>query len=314
MVAQSPPGVVAYTHAPDGKPPWPVLDIYTVRADGSGQKALTSDGHSHHPVWSPDGRRLLFIHDAALQTKAPYKETPGFETHHAVELSVMDADGRNRRVLRVIEPVIYKAVWSPDGKMLAINAGTSQSPGEPAKVGVYLLDASGQGELRLLVPNAWSPSWSPDGKKLAFTVEGPRGQWSIHVANADGTDSVRLTGPSTGNGSAAWSPDGQQLVFQRDTEPGSHQIFVMNADGSNLRKLTKDPAWACGASAWASGGDHIVMGCRSADQSCGMGVYSTGHPMPECTRRLFLLDVRTPNAKPVRITDHDAALPSYRPK
>jgi len=62
---------------------------------------------------------------------------------------------------------------------------------------------------------------------------------------------------------------------------------------------------------WASGGDQIVTGCQSADHPCGMGIYSTGHPMAECTRRLFVLDIKTPNAKPVRIIDHDAALPSY---
>jgi len=295
-----------------GKPPWPVLDIYTVRTDASERKALTSDGHSHHPAWSPDGRRILFIHDAALQTKPPCKEMPGFETLHSVELSVI-ADGRNRRVLRVIEPVIHKAVWSPNGKMLAISAATSQPAGEQAKVDLYLLPASGQGKLRLLVSNAWLPSWSPDGKKLAFTVERPQGRWSIHVANADGTSSVRLTGPSSGEGSAVWSPDGQQLAFERLTEPGSRQqILLMNADGSNLRQVTKDPSWACSAPSWASGADQIVACCRSADHPCGMGIYSTRHPMAECTRRLFLLDVKTPNAKPVRITDHDAALPSYR--
>jgi hypothetical protein len=38
-----------------------------------------------------------------LSTKPAYRETEQTKSHHPVELSIMDADGRNRRVLRVIE-------------------------------------------------------------------------------------------------------------------------------------------------------------------------------------------------------------------
>jgi Tol biopolymer transport system component len=110
-----------YTHAPDESAPWPVTDIYSMRGDGSNVKALTNDGHSHSPIWSPDGRRILFIHDSALRTKPAYREPKEFESYHSVELYVMDADGKNRRLLRRLEPVIYSAAWSPDGKTLAIS-------------------------------------------------------------------------------------------------------------------------------------------------------------------------------------------------
>ena len=34
----------------------------------------------------------------------------------------MDRDGGNRHLLRRMEPVIYSAAWSPDGKTLAVSA------------------------------------------------------------------------------------------------------------------------------------------------------------------------------------------------
>lgn len=54
---------------------------------------LTNDGHSHTPAWSPDGRRILFVHDSTLQTKPAYREEKEFESYHSVELYVMDKDG-----------------------------------------------------------------------------------------------------------------------------------------------------------------------------------------------------------------------------
>jgi Tol biopolymer transport system component len=168
-------GTIAYTRAPDGAPPWPVQDVCIVRTDGSGDRCLTTDGHSHHPSWSPDGKHILFVHDSTLSTKPAYRETEQTKSHHPVELSIMDADGHNRRVLRVIEPVIYSVAWSPDGATLAISAATSLH-GEPPQAGLFLLPANGKGELRLLCSSAWTPSWSPDGSRLAFTVEHPRGR------------------------------------------------------------------------------------------------------------------------------------------
>lgn len=90
---------IVFTHAPDGGPPWPVNDIYSVRSDGTGLKALTTDGHSHGASWSPDVRQIVFIHDATLQ--------------------ILNADGTNRRLLRRIEPSL-----SPSPREL----GSSSSP------------------------------------------------------------------------------------------------------------------------------------------------------------------------------------------
>ena len=292
-------GVIAFTHAPDGGPPWPVEDVYTIHVDSSGFERLTSDGRSHHPTWSPDGKRLLFIHDPEPGTRP-------------TELSVMDRDGGNRRVLRVIAPVIYSAAWSPNAQTLAISALT----GEPPRAGLFVLPANGKGELRLLIVDAWTPSWSPDGKKIAFTLEHPRGHWSIHVAKIDGTGDVRLTDEGVDSGSPAWSPDGKRIAFDKFTGvEGRQQVFVMNADGSNVRPITTSTAWSCEHPAWSPDGTELAVACRSAAVPCGRGIYSNGQLMPECTRRLFVVRlVAAEDAKPVMLVDHDGSIPSFAPR
>src|SRR5437667_12519140 len=157
----------------------------------------------------------------------------------------MNADGSDRKLLRHIEPVIYSAAWSSDGKTLAITcipevwASVPRPADEPARAGLFLLSADGMGELRPLFPNAFTPSWSPDGKRLAFSVERPRGRWAVHVANTDGSHDVQLTDSNRIGGSPAWSPDGTHIAFDEFVDPGRQQVFVMETDGSQVRQLTR---------------------------------------------------------------------------
>jgi TolB protein len=313
-------GTIVYTHAPDGSAQWPVTDIYSMGADGTNVKVLTDDGHSHTPGWSPDGRRILFVHDSTLQTKPTYREQKGFESYHPVELYVMDKDGSHRHLLRRLEPVIFSATWSPDGKKLAITCVTEawanlpHPTDEPVRAALVLLPADGQGEPRLLFRNAFTPSWSPDGKKLAFSVEHPRGLWSVHVANSDGSNDVQLTDPSLIGGSPAWSPGGELIAFDEFADQGRRQqIFVMDANGSNVRQLTMDPNWACQHPSWSPDGKQIAFSCRSASSPCGMGFFSTGSVMPACVRRIFTAKLRDSKSEPTQLSEHDGASPAFAP-
>lgn len=311
-------GAIVFIHAPDGGAPWPVEDVYAMDADGTNVRALTNDGHSHGPVWSPDGQRVLFIHDSTLQTKPAHKEQQGFESYHPVELYVMERDGRNRRLLRRMEPVIYSAAWSPDGKTIAVtsileaSANRSQAAGEPMHPGLFLLPADGQGEPRLLFQDAFTPSWSPDGKRLAFSVDRPRGQWAVHVANADGSNDRQLTEPALTAGSPAWSPDGKLIAYDQFVGRRNQQIFVMEPDGSHQRQITSDSNWSCGHPSWSPDETQLVFSCRSASSPCGV-VSSVGIPLPECSRRLFAVSPFDPNAKPVQLSDRDGAAPEFAP-
>jgi Tol biopolymer transport system component len=306
------PGMVAYTCAPDGGPPWPAQDICIVRISGSLPQHLTGDGHSHDPSWSPDGKQILFIHDAPLRIKPAYRETEEGKSHHPTELSVMDADGGNRRVLRVIELAIHSAAWSPDGNLLAVSASTSVPPGRPTQEALFLLAANGKGELRRLIQNGWTPSWSPDGSKIAFALEKPRGHWTVHTATTNGLEDVRLTDDTKESSSPAWSPDGKRIAFDQFVDRnGRQQVFIMNDDGSDVRQVTTNVAWSCSHPSWSSSGDQVVVGCRSAESPCGMGLFSTGQPMPYCTRRLFALSVGSGAiGAPTKLMDQDGAVPS----
>jgi Tol biopolymer transport system component len=310
-------GTIVFNHAPDGGPPWPVIDIYSMTAQGI--QALTKDGHSHNPSWSPGGRRILFIHDAALTTKPEYRDTKESESYHPVELYVMNRDGSNLRLLRRLEPVIFDAAWSPDGRTVAITylpeAWTKlpNTTGEPTPPGLFLLASDGHGEPRLLFRNAYTPAWSPDGKKLAFSSQQPQGRWTVGVANADGSEKIQLTDAGAIAGSPAWSPDGRMIAFDEFVDEGRiQQIFVMNANGSGVRQITTDSSWSCEHPSWSPDAKQLAFSCRSASTPCGV-VSSVGSLLPECARRIFAISPSGLKAKPVLLSEHDGSSPTFAP-
>lgn len=92
-----------------------------------------------------------------------------------------------------------------------------------------------------------SPAWSPDGQRIAFEcyLDGPtQGVFEsnlrryslaaadICVANADGSQRVRLAANKVADLSPTWSPDGTRIAYI--SEDG---IYIINSDGSNQRRL-----------------------------------------------------------------------------
>ena len=79
-------------------------EIYIMDANGENQQNLTkSHIDETEPSWSPDGRRIAFVSDDSI--------------------SVMDADGKNRRILVEVSGWICNSpTWSPDGQSIAFSS------------------------------------------------------------------------------------------------------------------------------------------------------------------------------------------------
>jgi Tol biopolymer transport system component len=116
-------------------------------------------------------------------------------------------------------------------------------------------DGSDPTEVHVDVPGfVRLPSWSPDGARIAFDVNSddephPKGgNFDIYVANADGTDPIRLTSEKVDH-NPVWSPDGEKIAYVHGWDLQS-QIWVMNADGSDPHPLTYEkgpnylPSWS----------------------------------------------------------------------
>lgn len=335
-------GKILFEHSPDGWPCWPTCDIYSVNADGTDLRAFTKDGHSHDASWSWDGRQILFIHDRFWpdgEAKLHIHTDTSFNSHFAIELYSMGADGGNPHLLRRVDGEILGAAWSPDGRHLALcysplSKMTEKRRKKEVPYGIYLLSASGQGRPRLLFPAVEMPAWNPDGRLLALAGRDPwRSEYAIGVGSVDGSHKVRFIHlvAATGIFGArrlhvsvpvfpAWSSDGKQIAFSASFNSGGvsqEHIFVMRADGSQMRQVTGDEGWQCDDPSWAPDGAELAFSCHATTPSCAQfsagGVLAPGSLRPPCVSRIFLLRMNQFNATPVQVTSFEGEKPQFDP-
>ncbi len=242
-------------------------DVFVTRIDGSHTRRLTRDkGPDSSPIWSPDGKRILFSSNC----------TPGTDDS---ALCIMNADGSGVRAL----PWDYVghnpwASWSPDGRRLALFA---QPPDISPEYMLYVAMADGSGLTRIMqTEGIATPSWSPDGNHLVF-ISGcglysgvgceerkrDRGTLSVYVASVDGENVRKIDDIAASQ--ALWSPNGSEILVL-DGRSGSRSIArIMSPKGlllSSWPVISKEVRWATGIRpsgglvvAWSPDGSKIVF-------------------------------------------------------
>jgi hypothetical protein len=108
---------------------------------------------------------------------------------------------------------------------------------------------------------------SPDGSQIAFDSDRDAvqdGDRAVYVANADGRNVRRVTGP----GFAAvpsWSPDGHTLAYVRaedkgpnDTGPEVWNLWTLNLENGESRRLTSHAIGQPWGAAWFPDGEWIA--------------------------------------------------------
>ncbi len=178
--------------------------------------------------------------------------TPSWTT----ALSVMDADGRNRRQILALRegggisewgPPIRAPAWSPDGRKIAFYLSESGNLSDEATLCTINADGNDLRKLRrvrLTAPdvsfldswiyNGWI-AWSPDGERIAYVDNG----W-IWTIPADGGPAVEVA-TIAGDfflvrmpGLSLISPDLSRVAYTAPpvgTEP--QDLIIANLDGSD---------------------------------------------------------------------------------
>jgi Tol biopolymer transport system component len=201
------------------------IQIFTVRPNGQGLQQITHlTGDAVAPDWSPDGRQIVFEHDA-----------PGA----CANVALMNADGSG--LVEFPDPRVCQgdASFTPDGARIIFDRFDPATNEE----GFWSMDLSGNDRKKLGVC-CIDPNASPTGEKLSFlTPNGEPAGVALFTSNIDGSSVFQVT-PFNFDVAIKqdWAPHGEHIVFSKDGDthkPGvSTNVATIRPDGTHLHFVT----------------------------------------------------------------------------
>jgi len=228
----------------DGDP-----DVYVYDLKRGTMQRLTFDGQSASPVFSPDGKRIV------------YGSAAGANTSNLWMISA-DGSGQAERLTHSeFRQLPYS--WSPDGSMLAFTEIHPETRGD-----VYIISMEADHSTRPLVNSKFTenmPQISPNGKWIAY-ISSESGTSEVYVQNFP-TPGGKWQVSSGGGALPKWSWDGKQLFYVY----GSTNLMAVDIT-TNAKFQAGTPHLAASGAEWLHTGyvvtrDGHLYGGRSVSGS-----------------------------------------------
>lgn len=229
-------------------------DIWTVAASGVGDPVPVTDDAAvdWNPVWSPDGRQLLFLSNrggsvnlwrVALGQSGDVQGEPepilaSENTQHVC----LARDGRGLIYTQVNRSEnLWQVGFDPvTGKIKDTPTPLTQGL---KRYGMFAL--------------------APDEQTFAYVGLGEP-QMDLFVSKIDGTLLRRLTDDSAHDNVPRWSADGEQIAFVSDRS-GKQEIWRTRMDGTEPEQLTDVPARDVIDPVWSPDGKRLLYQIRNVN-------------------------------------------------
>lgn len=191
-------------------------EIWSVDADGGGQRQLTSNAADEStPIASPDGDLIFFTSNLS----------------GASQIWRMNADGSSQMQITRGEGG-FPIFVSPDGKWLYFHSGLQRM--------LRRISIDGGEEQTVINKRKYSFAVSPDGERVAFADSSGGEPVVVIVSLADGqtVNTFRLNDTKSKLTEIDWTPDGKSLAYvATDGERENKILWLQTFDGEAPRRI-----------------------------------------------------------------------------
>ena len=159
---------IVFTSTRDGDP-----EIYTMDLDGSNQTRLTfHKGYDGGPFFSQDGKKIVF-RASSPKTEKENKDyndlvKNGLVRPTALEIYVMDADGKNVKQLTDFGKASFAPYFTPDTKKIIFSSNVKSKTGRNFDLYIINIDGTGLEQITFYDQFDGFPMFTNDGKKIVF--------------------------------------------------------------------------------------------------------------------------------------------------
>jgi dipeptidyl aminopeptidase/acylaminoacyl peptidase len=224
--------------------------LWTVNADGSGAKKLTSlEGYAARPRWSRDGKQIAFLYIEAGGGGGPLLAAPATTgvidtAFHNQRIAVLNAAGGELRQVSPADLHVYDFDWSPDGQSFVVTAAPGPGDNNWWIAQIYKLDIAKGSAASIYKPTLQLavPRWSPDGKSVAF-VEGLMSDEGFHGGDlctiaADGSGLTNRTKARKSSPSSLFWLEPNRILFT-EVVGGSSAVSELTLADNSVRTVWK---------------------------------------------------------------------------
>lgn len=218
--------------------------IATMRTSGKNIVVLENLGEASQPVFSPDGKHIVYVKNLEENSEIFIASTSG---ENPINLSNNPANDTSPRFLKNGHVVwISNRSGSNDLYTSRINGSDTKLIPIPAgELGRY--------------------DFSHDGEYVTFALK-PAKKWEIYIMKANGDD-VRLISEQS---SVCFNPlfaHGSKRILFTSNREGNYELFYMDTDGANISRITHTIDDEFGAVAFNSSGKWIFADYKDDTQS-----------------------------------------------
>lgn len=229
-------------------------DIYVMTADGSDTVRITTDGvWKQNPVWSPDGRLLLFATSGADGNIDLYTINLDGSNKFRLTQDVGEDGGLRLGQVWLPEPVgldglirentpsfeIKAPVGTDEVSNGVLFATSSFNCEDCLETGLYFVTFDGANLTKLPI-NGFYPAWAPNFKRYALVQNG-----ELFIANADSSAPAQITHSYMGLSSLDWSDDGKQILANC-LPYGQHDACLIDVETGLIKNITENIVYGSG--------------------------------------------------------------------